>query len=106
MVRRAILPMIRAQGSGTAPNRTVIDAALAEVPGQLATLDAAYAATGTGYLVGDAPTHADLFLAPILATLEMLPEAKAMMSDRPAVQRGIATIRARPSFAIAHAPAA
>lgn len=51
------------------------------------------------YLVGGTVSMADLFLAPILAYLDMFPEGAALLEKRPNLQRGQAVMRARPSFA-------
>lgn len=97
MVRRYVLQYVFPKGDDGQPDRSVIDAALEQMREQLATLDAAY---GQGrYLVDDRLSHADLFLAPILFYVGTMPEGPSLLAGAPAVQRGVAAIQARDSFA-------
>jgi glutathione S-transferase len=41
---------------------------------------------------------ADLFVTPILAYLQAMPESAQLLSDRPNVLRALATMKQRPSF--------
>ncbi|HYN62283.1 MAG TPA: SRPBCC domain-containing protein [Rubrivivax sp.] len=96
MVRRYVLQYIFPRGEGGQPDRAVIDAALKEMPAQLAALDTAY---GVGdWLAGGALSMADLWVAPILAYVERFPEGAQMMAAAPNVRRAQATLRARASF--------
>jgi glutathione S-transferase len=96
MVRRYVLQYLFPRGSGGQPDRGVIGAALQEIPAQLAALDKAY---GTDdWLAGGAPSMADLFVAPILAYVERMPEGPALLRAAPNVQRAQATLRRRDSF--------
>jgi glutathione S-transferase len=95
MVRRYVLPYLFPGADGT-PDRAVIDAALPEMERQLAALERAY--EGRDYLAGTALSHADLFVAPILAHVERFDEGRRLLSDRPNVRRAQALVRARPSF--------
>jgi glutathione S-transferase len=61
------------------PDRTVIDPALPKMAMHFAVLDRAVA--GTGHLVGDAFTLADINLLPILFYLDKLPESRVMLRD-------------------------
>jgi glutathione S-transferase len=96
MVRRYVLQHIFPRGPGGQPDRGVIDAALKEMPAQLAALDRAYG--GGDWLAGGALSMADLFVAPILAYVERMPEGPALLAAVPNVQRAQATLRRRESF--------
>ena len=69
------------EGRGGAPDRKTIDAALPEIEQLLGTLDKAYGKRK--FLVGEAVTMADLFLAPIVFYLGMFPESKALLERFP-----------------------
>jgi glutathione S-transferase len=96
MVRRYVLQYIFPRGADGQPDRGVIDAALKEMPAQLAALDKAYGAGD--WLAGGALSMADLFVAPILAYVERMPEGAALLAAAPNVKRAQATMRARASF--------
>jgi glutathione S-transferase len=69
---------------------------LKDIASHLAILDRAY---GEGnYLAGPSLSMADLFLAPILACVEQMPEGKELFAKVPNVRRAQAAIRERPSF--------
>jgi glutathione S-transferase len=96
MVRRYVLQYIFPRGEGGKPDRSVIDAALKEMPVQLAALDKAY--DGGDWLAGGALSMADLFVAPILAYVEQMPEGTRLLAGAPNVRRAQAALRARASF--------
>lgn len=96
MVKRYILQYIFPKGEGGAPDRKVIDTALAQMPAQLDALDQAYG--GNDYLCGSNVCAADLFLAPILAYVQMFPEGGQLMASRPNLMRAQGVMRQRPSF--------
>ena len=96
MVRRYVLQHVFPRGADGKPDRSVIDGALKEIPGQLAIFDRAYG--GRDYLVGSACCIADLFLAPILAYLGTMPEGEALLAAAPNVKRAHAAMRERSSF--------
>ena len=96
MIRRYVLQTIFPRGPEGKPDRAVIEPALGEIAAHLGILDQAYA--GRDYLVGEAMCMADLFLAPILAYVEAMPEGAALLAAAPNVQRGQAVIRSRRSF--------
>jgi glutathione S-transferase len=50
------------------------------------------------YLAGGALSFADLFLAPILASVEQMPEGQRLLTSMPNIRRAQAVMRARPSF--------
>ncbi len=96
MVRRYVLQIISPKGEGGKPDRAVIDKALAEMPAQFAALDKAY--SGSDFLGGSSLSAADLFLAPILAYVKVMPEGGALLAQYPNVARAHAAICARDSF--------
>jgi glutathione S-transferase len=91
-----VLQYVFPRGLDGKPDRAAIDGALEEIPGQLAILDRAYGERD--YLAGSGPCMADLFLAPILAYVEAMPEGAALLAAVPNVKRAQAVMRARPSF--------
>jgi glutathione S-transferase len=50
------------------------------------------------YLVGSSLSMADLFLAPIVAYVEAMPEGAQLLAAVPNVRRARAAMRSRPSF--------
>jgi glutathione S-transferase len=96
MVRRYVLQHLVPRGPLGQPERSVIDSALKDMPAQLAALDKAYGAGD--WLAGGALSMADLFVAPILAYLERMPEGPTLLAAAPNVQRAQARLRARDSF--------
>jgi glutathione S-transferase len=96
MIRRYVLQYVFPKGEGGAPDRKTIDAALPEIEQLLGILDKAYGRRN--FLVGDAVTMADLFLAPIVPYLGMFPESKALLARVPNVTRAHASIAERESF--------
>jgi glutathione S-transferase len=96
MVKRYVLQIIFPRGEGGKPDRGVIDAALLEMPSQLAALDKTY---GSGdFLAGAKISGADLFVAPILAYLQYMPEGGKLMANYPNVLRAQNLLRQRASF--------
>ena len=96
MVRRFVLQFIFPKGEGGKPDIAVIDKALAEMPAQLKALDTAY---GTrDFLAGSSLSSADLFLAPILAYVKMMPQGGALLAQYANVMRAHDTMASRPSF--------
>jgi glutathione S-transferase len=96
MVRRYVLQYLFPRGRDGQPDRSVIDAALKEMPAQLAALDQAYGSSD--WLAGGALSMADLFVAPILAYVERMPEGAALLAAAPNMRRAQAAIRRRESF--------
>jgi glutathione S-transferase len=96
MVRRYVLQYLFPKGAGGKPDRSVIDAAVKEMDGQLAVLERAY--DGNDFLAGKALSMADLFLAPILFYVEQFPEGRALLPKFPNLMRAQGLIRLRPSF--------
>lgn len=100
MIRRFVLPFVFPRAADGKPDRSVIDGALAQMPAQLAALEAAY--KGLDYLAGGALSGADLLLAPILASVQAMPEGARLLEAYPEVRRAQAIMQARPSFSAAH----
>jgi glutathione S-transferase len=96
MIRRYVLHYVFPKGENGAPDRKTIDAALPEIEQLLGILDQAYGKRN--FLVGEAVTMADLFLAPIVVYLGMFPESKALLAKVPNVTRAHAAIGERESF--------
>ncbi len=102
MVRRYVLQYVFPRGPEGQPDRAVIDDALAEMPRQLAALDRGYG--HSDWLAGGALSMADLFVAPILAYVEAMPEGAELLGAVPNVRRAQAAIRRRPSFTATEPP--
>ncbi len=78
------------------PNQAAIAAVMPEVREQVGVLDRAVA--GSGHLVGDQFTFADINLMPILHRLQQAPEGKAAVADTRHLSAYYARHAARPSF--------
>lgn len=102
MVRRFVLQYVFPRGEGGQPDAGVIATALKEMPAQLAALDAACARSD--FLAGAAVSMADLFVAPILAYVEAMPEGKGLLAAAPNLMRSQAKVRERPSFTSTQPP--
>ena len=96
MVRRYVLHYAFPKGEGGAPDKKTIDAAVPEIEQLLTILDKAYGPRD--FLVGNALTMADLFVAPIIPYLAMFPESKALLAKVTNVTRAHAVIAQRESF--------
>lgn len=96
MVRRFVLQLIFPKAEGGQPDQTVVNRALSEMPAQLAALDKAYA--NSAFVAGSSLSSADLFLAPILAYVQAMPQGAVVMAGYPHVLRAQEQMRVRPSF--------
>ena len=103
MIRRYVLQYLFPKAANGQPDRTVIEAAMKEIDKQLAVLDVAYGQSD--YLAGSTLSMADLFVAPILAYVEAMPEGKQLLQDRANIRRAQNMIRKRPSYISTEAPA-
>lgn len=99
IARRYVLQYVFAQREQRAPDRAVIDRAVAEMPRQLDALEKAY--VGREFIGSGGPSYADILLTPLLHYLAQFPEGAQLLSDRPNIRRAQATMQARPSFAAA-----
>lgn len=95
-IRDYALQYIIPRGPDGTPNRDLIDTALPLVEKDFALLDAAYA--GRDWLAGDALSLADIFMAPIVATVGMFPEGRTVLDRCKNVQRVMSAIDARPAY--------
>jgi glutathione S-transferase len=89
------LPGEQTQGVAK-PDRAAIDAVMPAVREQLAVLDRAVA--GTGYLVGERFTLADINLMPILHRIGQFPEGAEALAASHHLARYYAAHAVRPSF--------
>lgn len=96
MIRDYLFAYIFPNTDDGAPDRAIIDASLAALSDQIATLDKAVA--GTGYLAGDGYTIADMNLMPILAYIRNFPEAKERLDKAPNLTAYYERHSSRPSF--------
>ena len=96
MLRRYVLQYIFPKGPDGQPDRAAIDEALPEIEKQLGILDAAYGARN--FLVGDSVTLADLFVAPTLFYVGVMPEGETLLAGAPNVKRACAAMAERQSF--------
>ena len=85
---------------GEQPDRATIDASLPAMKRDLALLDRAYA--GGAWIAGDELSLADLFVAPIVATVRNFPEAAAALGSCRNLSRAFEAFAARESFVQAH----
>jgi len=96
LVRNYLLAYAFPRTADGKPDRLAIDAILPRVREQLALLDRAVA--GTGYVVGDGMTLADMFVLPMLHYLKLLPESGQMLAPSTNLGRYLETHAARPSY--------
>ena len=96
MVRRYVLQYVFPRGEAGKPDGGVIATALKEMPAQLAALDRA--CERSDFLAGARVSMADLFVAPILAYVDQMPEGKALLAAAPHLMRTQARVRERASF--------
>ncbi len=104
MIRELVIPRLVGPSRGQEPDEDAIKASLPKIEVFLKQAEAALAVNE--YLAGKAISLADLFLAPIIASVMRTPEGEAMMPSYKAVARWFKAITARPSFAAAHPPPA
>ncbi len=96
MVRRYVLPYVFPKGPEGEPDRGVIDGALPEIRRQLTVLDGALRARP--FLAGEEISLADLFVAPLLYYVGLMPEGAELMAAAPNVGRLMGSIGSRESF--------
>lgn len=95
VMREYVVPSLffdKAKGPDTAK----INAALPEIEKYAAPLDKAV--SGTGYLVGDTLTYADLNVLPMLAALTIFPATGYILSKLTSLSSYLSRLSARPSF--------
>lgn len=101
VIRNYALQYVIPAMKGESPNRKVIDENLPKLTRDFGLLDAAYAEQP--WLAGDALSLADLFVAPIVATVAHFPEGKAALESNRNLARSFARLVERRSFEAAHA---
>ena len=97
LIRTYLLAYAFPRTSDGKPDRKAIDAVTPALREQVAILDKAVA--GTGHLVGDQFTFADINLLPILYYVRQLPEGAEALAASPHLAGYYDTHAARPSFA-------
>lgn len=97
-VRQFIVERLAAEAIlGRKANEDTIAAALPKVADQLALMDRDLASRP--FLAGEALSLADLFLAPIVAYVEMAPEGAGLLAGNDHLKRWFGTMAGRESFA-------
>ena len=104
MIRELAIPRLVGPSRGQQPDEEAIKASLPKI--ELFLNQAETVLAKHEYLAGKAVSLADLFLAPIIASVMQTPEGQAMMPSYKAVARWFEAMAARPSFAAAHPPPA
>jgi len=102
LIRTYLFAYIAPKFAG-APDRRTIEAVMPAVREQIGVLDRAVA--GTGYLVGDRFTFADINLLPILHRVRQLPEGAHALAAAPSLASYYDRHAARASFARTEPPA-
>ena len=103
LIRTYLYAYIAPRAADSGPDREAIEAVMPAVREQIGVLDKAVA--GTGYLVGDEFTFADINLLPILYRLGQAPEGAEALAAAPHLARYYERHAARPSFARTIPPA-
>ena len=80
----------------TGPDTARINAAVPEIEKYIAPLDEAIA--GSGYLVDDSLTYADMNVLPMLAALTFFPTTNALLAKHKNLPAYVSRLSARPSF--------
>lgn len=94
-----VLPMLE----GKAPDAAAIDRVLPQVDTTLGEIEAHVG--DSGYLVGDSLTLADLFLAPVVATVDWFEDGKALLGKRSGLKRHLAACEQRDGYGkVTHKP--
>lgn len=96
-IRRYVLQFVFPRGENGKPDMTTIKAAIPDIAHHLGVIDQAL--EGRTYLLGEAPTLADLFLAPILFYIPQMPGGRDILGGCPNLVRSFAAMEARDSFA-------
>ncbi len=104
MIRRFLMQYVFPKGADGQPDRAVIDEAVPDIAKQFAILDKIYG--GRNFLVGDTVTLADLFLAPTLFYISVMPEGDSLLAGAPNLKRARAAMAERQSFTATLPPTA
>ena len=103
MIRHVVVQRVLVPSRGGTTDEAMVSAALKKTVTQLKVADDTLGASE--FLAGDALTLADLFLVPIIFYFSMMPEGKEQLAGCPNVQRWLAAMMERPSFAATMPPA-
>ncbi len=95
-VPRYILQYIFPKGPGGTPDRTTIEAAVEDIDGDLAILDAAYG--DSPFLVGGQLTLADTFVAPLYGGIARFPEGEKLIGKYDKVRAALGALASRDGF--------
>lgn len=95
-IRNFVLEYNFPRGENGNINRNAIELEIPNIRRILRTLNREYGRSD--YLVGDALTLADLFLAPILFYFVRTPEGPELLEKAPNVRRGLEKVSARSSY--------
>ncbi len=101
LIRSYALKYVVPRIAGRDPDPEQIRAGVPNMERDVARLDGAYARHA--YIAGDAPSLADLLVAPIVQTVSMFPEGKRAVSAAGNLSRAYAKLSARPAFEAVHA---
>lgn len=101
MIKNYSLVYIFAGFKGQEPDREKITAGVPAMAEGLQMLDKGY--DGKDWLAGDAMSLADLFVAPVVQTVNMFPEGQEAMASCANVKRVFEVMSARDSYKAAHA---
>jgi glutathione S-transferase len=100
VIRDYALVYVGAMRRGTDPDRAKIEASLPKLDHDLGLVDGAYA--NQPFIGGEKVCLADLFVAPVLATIAMFPEGKAAVAKRANLSRALDAFSKRESFKAVH----
>lgn len=103
MIVRYVLQYIFPKGADGKPDQAIIGAARTDMARHFGILEAGY--NGRNFLVGDVPTIADLFVAPIVFYVQNMPDGKEVLTPFAAVRRAHSAIAERDSFKATMPPA-
>ncbi len=104
LIRDLVIPRLVGPSRGQEPDEDAIKASLPKI--EIFLKQAEDTLAGSDYLAGSSISLADLFLAPIIASVMRTPEGQVMVPQYKSVTRWFEAIAARPSFAAAHPPPA
>ena len=102
-IRDYALQYVIPRGPDKQPDRAAIDQAIPVMKRDLEVLDRAY--EGCEWIAGDAISLADMFVAPVIATVDMFPEGKVVLEGCPNLRRVHATMAQRDAYRAAQPPA-
>ena len=96
-IRKLVVPRLVVQAGGGQVDEEALRANLPTLKKHLTVFDTALASTG--WLAGDAFSAADIYLAPVVASLGFLNEGREQLAGLGALAAWLDRVQARPSFA-------